>query len=231
MVSYVTHKNRSVILLSSTHHDAKIDERTKKKQKPEIITYYNRTKCGVDVLDQMCEMYNTARTSRKWPWVHMFNLINISAINARVIYRQVNPKEIKKSEEGKPATSRIEFLDELGYQLMLPALKRRACNNRLDYETRELAAEIAGIDLSTFVRSQGPQPPPLGSDDQLTRSKSKKKTKAAREEPESSYCFTCRKSGLKKQVRRTCDMEGCLNRFCEQHANKLCEQCFDNINN
>ena len=94
LVSYVTHVNRAVILLSSQHHDAKIDERNKKKQKPEIITYYNRTKCGVDVVDQMCEMYNVARTSRKWPWVHMFNLINISAINARVIYRQVTDEEI-----------------------------------------------------------------------------------------------------------------------------------------
>ncbi|KAG8231226.1 hypothetical protein J437_LFUL005900, partial [Ladona fulva] len=48
LVSYVPVRNRAVILISTMHHDNKIDESTKNLQKPEIITTYNKTKSGVD---------------------------------------------------------------------------------------------------------------------------------------------------------------------------------------
>ena len=44
----------------------------------------------------------------------------------------------------------MNFLDELAFQLMFPELKRRVCNKNLKYDTRELAAEVAGIDMSTL---------------------------------------------------------------------------------
>ena len=63
LVSYVPKKKRSVLLLSSQHHN-KIDAKSKKQKKPEIITYYNSTKFGVDCVDQMCESHSTARITR-----------------------------------------------------------------------------------------------------------------------------------------------------------------------
>jgi len=50
LVSYVPKKNKSVVLLSSLHHDSAICSDT---GKPEIIEFYNKTKGAVDMLDQM----------------------------------------------------------------------------------------------------------------------------------------------------------------------------------
>ncbi len=46
-------KGHVVILLSSLHHDKAVDH--EKKQKTEIILYYNDTKGGVDRMDQMVQ--------------------------------------------------------------------------------------------------------------------------------------------------------------------------------
>ncbi|GBP75200.1 hypothetical protein EVAR_88806_1 [Eumeta japonica] len=46
------------------HDDAQINEDT---GKPEIIMDYNRTKGGVDSVDKMCETYNVARGTNRWP--------------------------------------------------------------------------------------------------------------------------------------------------------------------
>lgn len=39
--------------MSSLHHDNSVDDSTEEKQKLEINTYYNSTKCGVDVADEL----------------------------------------------------------------------------------------------------------------------------------------------------------------------------------
>jgi len=54
LVSYIPKKNKSVVLLSSLHHDSAI---CSDSGKPEIIEFYNKTKCVVDILDQMCARY------------------------------------------------------------------------------------------------------------------------------------------------------------------------------
>lgn len=48
-MSHVTKPSKAVILISSMHHLKEFDEDV---QKPEIISYYNRTKGGVDSLDE-----------------------------------------------------------------------------------------------------------------------------------------------------------------------------------
>lgn len=60
MVSMVTKPGKSVILVSSMHHQKCFDE---ENNKPEIISYYNLTKGGVDSLDQKCSVYSSSRRS------------------------------------------------------------------------------------------------------------------------------------------------------------------------
>ncbi|CAK1590221.1 unnamed protein product [Parnassius mnemosyne] len=48
LVSYVPKPNKVVILMSTMHNDAIIDADSGDSRKPEVITYYNRTKNGVD---------------------------------------------------------------------------------------------------------------------------------------------------------------------------------------
>lgn len=64
LVSYCPKKNRTVILVSSMHQDSAIDPDTGDDKKPEMITFYNKTKIGVDLVDQLCEKYNVARNTR-----------------------------------------------------------------------------------------------------------------------------------------------------------------------
>ena len=63
LVSYVPKKNKSVVLLSSLHHDSVIcsDPGT-----PEIIEFYNKIKGAVDILDQPCASCTVQRATRRW---------------------------------------------------------------------------------------------------------------------------------------------------------------------
>lgn len=54
IVSYIPKKNKCVILSATMHHDDKLDDTTKERRKPETITFYNKTKGGVDTSDKMC---------------------------------------------------------------------------------------------------------------------------------------------------------------------------------
>jgi len=64
--SYQAKINKKVILISTMHKTPIIDYNTEKK-KPEMIQYYNQTKSGVDVMDNMLRLYSTKSTSRRWP--------------------------------------------------------------------------------------------------------------------------------------------------------------------
>lgn len=87
-------KNKSVILVSSMHHDVAIDLETEDKREPEIVTFYNHTKIGVDLVDQLCQKYNIAKNAM----VVFYNLLNVAGINAVCIYKANHPTE-KKSKE------------------------------------------------------------------------------------------------------------------------------------
>ncbi|KAH9641235.1 hypothetical protein HF086_003222 [Spodoptera exigua] len=85
LVSYKAKPNKIVILMSIMHNDAAIDADTRDKRKPEIISYYNRTKNGVDLVDKICSLYDVSRNSKRWPVTVFYNLINLSALNALCI--------------------------------------------------------------------------------------------------------------------------------------------------
>lgn len=85
LVSYTAKKNKNVLMLSTMHNDDKIDETTMELKKPDIITFYNLTKGAVDVVDEMAAAYTTARISNRWPMVILFSMLNVAAINARIL--------------------------------------------------------------------------------------------------------------------------------------------------
>jgi hypothetical protein len=83
LVSYVPKKNKSVVLLSSLHHDSAI---CSDSGKPEIIEFYNKMKGAVDMLDQVCARYTVERATGRWTLAVFYGMINIAAVNALVIY-------------------------------------------------------------------------------------------------------------------------------------------------
>ncbi|KAJ4930316.1 hypothetical protein JOQ06_019320 [Pogonophryne albipinna] len=68
MISYIRKKGKAVLLLSTMHHSKMVDENSQKK-KTEIILFYNQTKGGVDIVDQMVGYYTCKRQTQRWPMV------------------------------------------------------------------------------------------------------------------------------------------------------------------
>jgi len=86
--------NKNVLLLSTLH--STIDIETNRKKLPETVQFYNKTKCAVDILDQIAHRYSTRAAARRWP-VHVFyNILDLAAINAWIIYRGVTGEEMSR---------------------------------------------------------------------------------------------------------------------------------------
>ncbi|KAK2577559.1 hypothetical protein KPH14_012252 [Odynerus spinipes] len=134
LVSYVPRKGKNVLLVSSMHDGAEINEVT---CKPEMIMDYNITKGGVDTVDKMCETYNVARGTNRWPIAVFYNLMNVAGINTLVIYLQNNPNR---------KISRRIFLETLSYDLINSQLRRRTLNTSLPKTVKLRLAEICQLD-------------------------------------------------------------------------------------
>ncbi|PSN42458.1 hypothetical protein C0J52_18913, partial [Blattella germanica] len=147
IVSFVPKKGKNVILASSMHHDDTIDSSTGDKNKPEIVTFYNSTKGGVDVVDKLCAAYDVARNTRRWPMVILYALLNIAGINSQVIY--IFNNQMKNSV-------RRMYLKELAIGLTVDHLKRRAALTNLPREVREKRQEVAGTLFQHIKADQFP---------------------------------------------------------------------------
>ena len=123
MVSYVPKKNNAVILLSSLHHDDAVEGEA---HKPEIITHYNAHKGGVDNMDHLVGTYSVKRKSSRWPLVLFFNIIDIAAIAAYVVWLCNFPDW----RINKRLSRRRFFLKELGTTLEDDLLQQRLQNPR-----------------------------------------------------------------------------------------------------
>ena len=124
LVSYVPKsksKKKNVALISSMHQDKKIDKATGEDKKPEIITFYNSTKGGVDVVDMMMDKYSISRNSRRWPLTVFFALLNISCVSPYVLYVH-NPQNKLK---------RRKFIKKVSLVLLQNILRRRLQNMHL----------------------------------------------------------------------------------------------------
>ncbi|CAM4728931.1 unnamed protein product [Leuciscus chuanchicus] len=118
LVSYCPRKNKNVLLMSTLHRDAAISSKDHKK--PEIILDYNKTKGGVDTLDQLVGTYTCQRKTMRWPMVIFFNMLDVSAYNSLVLWTEMDPMWNKQK-----CFKRRLFLEELGEALVTPFMIRR----------------------------------------------------------------------------------------------------------
>ena len=82
---YQGKEKKNVCILSTMHTSVEIGDDPKKK--PETVHYYNRTKVGVDVLDKMLRQYSARAATRRWPVAVFYNMLDMAALNAWVLYR------------------------------------------------------------------------------------------------------------------------------------------------
>lgn len=116
LVSYVPRANKNVILVSTLHSDDSIDVDSGEQKKPDMITFYNSTKGGVDTVDRMCATFNVSRNIKRWPMVIFFTMLNIGGINSQVLYLGNNLDSIR----------RRPFLKQLAHELTIGELSRRS---------------------------------------------------------------------------------------------------------
>lgn len=119
--------------MSTLHHDDKIDDTTGHQKKPEMITFYNSTKAGVDVVDELCASYSVSRNSKRWPMTIFYGMLNIAAINANIIFR----------ENQNNNTKRTEFIRNLGLALVYEHLRlRKDQRNIPTYIRQRISSQI-----------------------------------------------------------------------------------------
>ena len=58
------------------------------KAKPESVMYYNNTKYGVDVPDQMARAYSIKGSMRRWPVAVYYNILDLAGINACILFKE-----------------------------------------------------------------------------------------------------------------------------------------------
>lgn len=139
LVSYVPKKNKAVMLVSSMHHTKCTDLQTKK---PEVIIYYNSTKGGVDALDEKCATYCTGRRTRRWPLAIFYRILDISGVNAYVLYNEC---------KNNPKMERSNFLKSLAKELVTPEMKRRLDNTHTKQEIKIMIRRILKIQVEVEV--------------------------------------------------------------------------------
>ena len=119
LTSYQCKRDKKVFVLSTLHNSLRIDESDNPKKKPNTVVYYNKTKYGVDVADQMARQYSVKCASRRWPLHVFFNIIDLAIINSWILYRKITGSNI----------SRWQFMQQLTEELTGTCKNRR---NRRD---------------------------------------------------------------------------------------------------
>jgi len=87
LVAYVPRKGKIVTMLYTMHHDSATEE----DRKPQVILHYNSTKGGVDNMDKMATSYSCRRKNKRWPMALFFNVLDIGALAAYVIWLLSHP--------------------------------------------------------------------------------------------------------------------------------------------
>ena len=83
---YQCKPKKDVCVLSSLNMFVELGELEKKK--PETVEFYNKTKCGVDVADQMARQYSVKAGTRRWPVAVFYNILDLAGINAFVLNKK-----------------------------------------------------------------------------------------------------------------------------------------------
>uniref|UniRef100_A0A8C5HDC0 PiggyBac transposable element-derived protein domain-containing protein n=1 Tax=Gouania willdenowi TaxID=441366 RepID=A0A8C5HDC0_GOUWI len=115
---YVPKRKKTVCLLSSVH--SVVETEATRKKKPNTVTDYNSMKCGVDVMAQMVRKYTVRSGTRRWPVAVFYNMIDIAALNAHVLYQACTGVKER----------RVDFLLELANELAQSHMAAKEVNEQ-----------------------------------------------------------------------------------------------------
>ena len=84
-VNYQPKRNKFVRFLSTMHSSPDVDTDSR-KQKPNVLLFYNKNNVGVDCFDQMTCLYTTRSALKCWPLFVWENIFDIAAINPKILF-------------------------------------------------------------------------------------------------------------------------------------------------
>ena len=198
-------------MISSMHNDSEVHEELEKR-KPEIVMKYNATKGGVDTLDQMAHSFSTKRKSRRWPMVYFYNILDLSSVCARVIYKLKYP-----NDELSRANSRQRFNIHIGRKLDLPHIKRRQAVPQLQDNLRN--------NMNDVMNALEPQQEGRKQTYSITGANKRKASKNIEDETETKAkerCHIC-PARICRKTRLQCD--DCKKHMCGELSVKRCRNC------
>ncbi|XP_047132681.1 piggyBac transposable element-derived protein 4-like [Hydra vulgaris] len=140
LIVYQAKKKKTVILLLTLHRE--VTEQSDGKKKPEAVLYYNANKCGVDMLDSMCQQMSTKSGCRRWPLAVFFNILDLTGVNVRIIFKKVTQQKI----------SRRRFLYTLSEQLREANINHR--KSQVAANSNTTIATNSNTQLPTRLRYQ-----------------------------------------------------------------------------
>ena len=65
-----------------------VDLGESEKKKPKAVEFSNKTKCDVNVADQMVRQYSDKAGTRRWLVAVFYNILDLAGINALVLYKK-----------------------------------------------------------------------------------------------------------------------------------------------
>lgn len=233
LVSFQGKRNKNTILLSTMHSDTAVDEES---GKPEIVLTYNKTKGGVDSLDQMAHSFSVKRKTKRWPLVIVFNMIDLAGVAARVVWSQAFPTDRYAHQD-----NRQQFLIQVAKELVLEQVKRRAAQTktmnlpyRLNMEAvlKSLSASCDQGSISAkrqAMSTAGKQTPSKSS----TPSKSPASQKSAKRKrspspPAATPRKRCSFCPTKKDRKTKMQCAKCTRYICGEHSSIICTDCNPN---
>ena len=98
LTSYQCKAAKNVAVLSSLHPDILVSSNENPKKKPDSVLYYNKTKVGVEIYDQMTRLYSVKAASKRWPVQLFYNVVDMALINSWILYKQVCQSSIIRRE-------------------------------------------------------------------------------------------------------------------------------------
>ena len=138
LVSYLSKRNKNVVLLSTLHKTVEISDL--EDRKPAIILDYNHKKGGMDNLDKLIGTYSCRRMTA-WPLVIFHNIIHVSSYNAFVIWNKINPIRMPDKRNKRV------FLEQLGKALVTPHIQRREHLHRTEASAALVKAVLIHLRL------------------------------------------------------------------------------------
>ncbi|XP_064208065.1 uncharacterized protein tcerg1b isoform X2 [Anguilla rostrata] len=140
---YQSTRSKNVCLLSTMRPTVSVGRDPKRK--PETVTDYNHTKAGVDALDQKARLYTTKAATRRWPVAVFYNVLDLAAVNAHVLFGRCLDK----------AESRRDFILELACELREKHMRSKALAAAVKRE-----AAVAALIRTPIVSPRTPVAPP-----------------------------------------------------------------------